>query len=622
MFCPALFSFWLRRILRIASVLATFSLIASSISAQETTACHSAGMQMKTLPAPGSLPAPVQMTGIGNSHLTITAAPEAQAWFNQGLNLLHDFWDYESARAFEQGIRVDPQCAMCYWGLYQALIFRNGETNAYTAKALANALRLKPHVSKHEQLYIDATAAADDAVNAAKPDDDPDNAKEIVIWRQIVKNYPSDLQAKLFLAGTLRDGYDDNGEPKKGQKEDIALIQQVLKAAPDDSAANHYWIHAVEASPHPEQAIKSAALLAGLAPASGHMVHMPGHIYYRVGDYAQAEHWFAASTAVEERYQREQHVAVDDDWNYVHNLMYAIANMMEEGKMQEATALSAKLSGARGEFAPTLYTQSPRDGMTRLDPLLPVALRTGDWQTVLRMLKDSRPDAKLENLTFLAGQLKEFAAGMQSAETGDGTGAKAASQDLDAELWRISQRVHDEPAPKKPALTAPAMAVVMPDAKAAPLLSNLSVMSLELRATILAAQKRLPEAKALFKQAAHEEKDIGYREPPAYIRPVGETEGAALLRAGDAADAHTAYAAALKERPNSGFSLYGMAQASEAAGNTTAASEEYTKFLDAWKNSDADRTELAHARAYIAAQKTVVAAAAAHFESKSTDGVR
>jgi tetratricopeptide (TPR) repeat protein len=607
MFCPVVF----RRDFCIATTLATLCLASSLASAQTAAACH-AGMQMKALPAPESLPVPVKMTGIGNSHLTITSTPEAQAWFNQGLNLLHDFWSYESARAFEQGVRVDPQCAMCYWGLYQALMFGNGDPNVYTAQTLANAVRLKPHVSKHEQLYIDATVAADDAVNAAMPGEDPDTAKQIAIWRRIVKDYPSDLQAKLFLAGTLRDGYNDNGEPKKKQAEQIALIQQVLKAAPNDSAANHYWIHAVEASPHPEQAIQSAALVASLAPASGHMVHMPGHIYYRVGDYAQAEHWFTASTAVEEQYQREQHVAVDDDWNYVHNLMYSIANLMEEGKMQQATALSAKLSGARGEFGPTLYTQSPRDGMARLDPLLPLALRIGDWETVLRMTKDSKPDAKLENLTFLAGQLKEFAAGMQAAEAGDLASAKTASQNLDAELWRISQRVHDEPPEKKPSLTAPAMAVVMPDAKPAPLLSNLSVMSLELRATILGAQKRLPEAKALFEQAAREEKKIGYREPPAYIRPVGETEGAVLLRANDAADAHSAYAAALKERPNSGFSLYGMAQASETAGNTAIAREEYAKFLTAWKNSDADRSELTHARAYISAQKTVVAASAPH----------
>ena len=599
-----------RRIALIATVIITNALWAAVASAQAT-ACHS-GIQMKALPAPESLPVPVKMSGIGNSHLTITAAPEAQAWFNQGLTLLHDFWDYESERAFEQGVRVDPKCAMCSWGIYQALMFRNGETNAYTAQALANAVRLKPHVSKHEQLYIDAAAASDAAVNVAKSEEDPDNTKEIAIWRQIVKQYPSDLQAKLFLAGTLRDGYDDDGNPKKGQKEQIALIQEVLKAAPDDSAANHYWIHAVEASPHPEQAIQSAALLASLAPGSGHMVHMPGHIYYRVGDYAQAEHWFAASTSVEERYQREQQVSVDNDWNYVHNLMYSIANLMEEGKMQQATALSAKLSHARGEFGPTLYTQSPRDGMSRLDPLLPVALRTGDWNAVLRMVKDGKPDAKLENLAFLAGQMKEFAAGMQAAEAGDVAAAQAASQTLDADLWRISQRVHDEPAPKKPALTAPAMAVVMPDAKAGPLLSNLSVMSLELRATILVGEKHLPEAKTLFDQAAHEEKKLGYAEPPRYVRPVGETEGAALLRAGDQAGAHTAYAAALKDRPNSGFSLYGMAEASEAAGNTAVARQEYTRFLAAWKDSDANRSELTHARAYVAAQKTIVATAAPH----------
>jgi tetratricopeptide (TPR) repeat protein len=168
--------------------------------------------------------------------------------------------------------------------------------------------------------------------------------------------------------------------------------------------------------------------------------------------------------------------------------------------------------------------------------------------------------------------------------------------------------VHDEPAPKKPSLTAPAMATVMPDAKPAPLLSNLSVMSLELRATILVAQKRLPEAKAVFDQAAHEEKGLGYHEPPMYIRLVGETEGAALLGAGDAAGAHAAYAAALKERPNSGFSLYGMAQASEAAGNTATAREEYAKFLMAWKSSDASRPELAHARDYLGSQKAVATA--------------
>ena len=147
------------------------------------------------------------------------------------------------------------------------------------------------------------------------------------------------------------------------------------------------------------------------------------------------------------------------------------------------------------------------------------------------------------------------------------------------------------------------MTTVMPDALPAPLLSNLSVMSLELRASILAAQKRLPEATALFDEAAHEEKELGYAEPPRYIRPVGEAEGAAFLTAGDAADAHQAYAAALKDRPNSGFSLYGLARSSEAAGDQAKAHAEYANFLKAWNQSDPAAPGMAHARAYEAEEK-------------------
>ena len=538
---------------------AVLTLVGSSAAvAQMNMAGHDMGMQMKEVPGPETLPVPLKMTGIGNSHLAIKASPEAQMWFDQGLNLLHDFWDYESARAFEQGIRVDANCAMCYWGLYQALMFRQyGAGNAYSDQALAGAVRLKEHAGKAEKLYIEAAVAGNEAVKAAAPGARPDEAKEIAVWRQLVKAYPADLQAKIFLAGSVRDGFDEAGNPKKGTQESEAILQEVLKAAPNDSAANHYWIHAMEPSKEPEKALASAALLASLAPNSGHMVHMPGHIFYRVGDYAQAEKWFAASTAVDEKYMREQHVGVDDDWNYIHNLMYGVANLMEEGKLREAVVLSRKLPGGRGELAPTLYTGSPRDGMARLDERLPVALRTGDWANVAKMAEGSKPEARLENLHLLAGQLRDFAGGMEAVEAGDVAAAEAASLRLDAELWRMSQRVKDAPKKKDDAATLPVKVAVMPDAMPGPLLGSLSIMSLELRASVLVAQKKLEEGKKLFAEAAKEEKDLGYREPPTYVRPVGETEGAALMRAGDFAGAHAAYAAALVERPKSGFGLYG-----------------------------------------------------------------
>src|ERR1700679_4372526 len=122
--------------------LAVFS--PKSASAQMNMAGHDmSGMQMKEIPAPDKLPPPVKMSGIGNSHLKISATPDAQVWFDQGLNLLHDFWDYESERAFEQAVRVDPNCAMCYWGLYRALMFRTGTPTFYSEQALANAIRLE-----------------------------------------------------------------------------------------------------------------------------------------------------------------------------------------------------------------------------------------------------------------------------------------------------------------------------------------------------------------------------------------------------------------------------------------------------------------------------------------------
>ena len=349
--------------------------------------CHSLGTQDEI--PPDKLPVPQKLSGIGNVHIKITASPEAQMWFDQGLNLYHDFWEYESLRAFQQGVRVDPQCAMCYWGIYQAEIFRHSSSKHFADAALAKAVSLKGHASKAERLYIEASAAHEAEEKDKKDDAKEGDSREVQILRKLVKHSPKDTQARIFLAWTLMDGYDDDGNPRKGTKETLTILQGVLKDEPENSAANHYWIHSVEASPKPEQALHSAEILGRLAPTSGHMVHMPGHIFFRTGDYARAQQSFAASTQADEQYMHAQNVQVDDDWNYVHNLMYAIANLMEQGQLTEATALSAKLKDARGQLEASLYPWSPRDSITRLDPRLPVALRAGDWSGALELLKAS-----------------------------------------------------------------------------------------------------------------------------------------------------------------------------------------------------------------------------------------
>jgi tetratricopeptide (TPR) repeat protein len=533
---------------------------------------------------PADLPVPFKMTGIGNAHLKIAAKPEAQMWFDQGLNLIHDYWDYESARAFEQSIRVDPKCAMCYWGLYKAESFYHSLAQSYAAPALATAVKLKGHASKRERLYIEAAALNEDAEESAKPA--PIFAQELRLWRKLVKDDPRDIQARLFLSQRV------------DQKEKLAILEAILKEDPNNSAANHYYIHTVEGGQHPEQALNSADVLARLAPASGHMVHMPGHIFSRLGDYARAEQAFAASTVVDERYMSTQHVVPDNDWNYVHNLMYAIENLMEEGKLNQAAELSSKLTGARGELESTLYIYSSRDSISRLDPHLPVALRTADWSQVLNLLNAAPPPANLPNLDFLARQLTTLATGMLAIESHDLAKAEQASAQFDAEQTRIAKQ--PRPAATQP---GPSQLKIMPDALLQPLLGTLSIMQQELHGSLLAAQGKNTDAHAMFEKAAQAEKTLGYHEPPNYIRPVGETEAAAMLALNDWTDARATYEQALLERPRSGFALYGLALCSEKSGNTAAATKEYADFLAAWKDADPALPQMTHAKTWRAAHQ-------------------
>jgi len=567
---------------------------------------------------PDQLPVPIKMTGIGNSRMSIKANPEAQEWFDQGLSLLHDFWDYESAKAFEQAIRTDPNCAMCYWGLAQAEQFRGGPGKAFAKTALDQAVKLEHKAGKFDKLFIDAAMAE-------SREEGSDHAASIDLYRELVKMEPHDIQARIFLADALgndsKAGYDENGEPKGGEKEKIAILEGVLKDAPNDSAANHYWIHAMEPSNHPERAIPSAALLASLAPTSGHMVHMPGHIYYRVGDYASADKWFTASTQADERYMREQHVSVDDDWNYVHNLMYAIANLMEQGRLEDASALSDHLAGARGQLSASLYIWSARDQISRVSRRLPIALRIGDWDAVLAMLDQAQlaDGDKTTNLRFLQSQLRNFARGMQALDGGNLVIAQAASAEMDAGLWRrgadaeaagdadlkakldqmmaAAQKTQAASAGKNGAAPIPPVTdPINPDALSGPLVSTLSVASMELRAGVLLLKGDSAGAKKLFDQAVLAERKLGYHEPPFYIRPVAETEAEALLRAKDYAGAKAAFQKALIERPASGFELYGIARADELAGNTALAQTGYRAFLKAWPSADPTLPQLLDAR--------------------------
>ena len=548
---------------------------------------------------PEQLPAPQHIDGVGNVRFPISANAEAQKWFEQGYNLLYDFWDYEADRAFEQSIRADPSCAMCYWGLYQAESFNHSVTKTYAQASLVKAVALSSHATKREKLYIQASEAHEAAIRQAGSEDKAKFDQEIEILRTLVKKNPHDMNAQIALAEAVSDGYDSAGEPRKGKKEQLAILQAVLKEEPENSAANHLWIHAVEAGPHPEQALHSAEILGSLAPASGHMVHMPGHIFYRTGDYARAQNAFDASALADEGYMRQQRIAADNDWNYVHNLMYSIANLLEAGRLQEAAEVSVKLGHARGHLEDTLYPWSPRDSIARLNPGLPVALRTADWQRVIQLVDAANLSETMPHMEFLAGGLSQFALGMQSVEAHEPDVAERHSVLLDASLWRMSQQIKEQEAKEKKEPPPTGNYSMSADPLAQPLLKMLSIMSLELRASMLATQNNVPEAEKLFAGARREEKELGYHEPPFYIRPAAESEAAAMMTAGKWPDAKAAFQAALVERPNSGFALYGLAQATEKAGDAGATTEAYKQFLSEWKTADPGLPEMQHAQQWL-----------------------
>ena len=561
---------------------------------------------------PEKLPPPILIAGLGNSFMTITTtSPEAQKWFNQGLNAFHDFWDYESARAFEQSVRLDPKCAMCFWGIYHAEAFR-GVEDALAHAALLQAEKLAKHATPAEKLYI-AAAKEEEKVDLAAKKKRGNNSKENAwnltkvaaphidskstkILRRLVATNPDDVQARIFLAESLIDGFDKQARPKPGTAEAQTMLAALLAAHPDDSAANHYWIHAQEAGQHPEAALESSRKLGVLAPASGHMVHMPGHIFYRTGDYETARTSFENSVNVDETYMHTQNVSVDDDWNYVHNLMYLIANLLEAGRLEEATAMSAKLNAARGGRLTTLYRQAPRDGMTRLDPLLPVAVRSANWTRAAELLQASKPSAELKNLTAMRTSLLDYTRGMAALDKGDVNAAADFSKSLD-------ERVAIKPVEPVIPMSMPGM-MLAKDVLAMPVHSFLDVAALELHAAVLMAQGNTADADAAFAKATEAESVLGYREPPYYIRPVSETRGDALMRARRFADAKKAYQAALIERPNSGFPLYGIAQADNAAGDNTAANTDFQALLTAWKSADPSLPQVLAAKAWISTHAT------------------
>jgi len=529
---------------------------------------------------PATLPPAVKIEGLGSSHIAITTkSPEAQQWFDQGVNLLHSFWDYEAMRSFEQAIRLDPDCAMCHWGLYRALTFGLREKAARAE--LAKARSLMDKATEHERFYIRAAANQQDARDKG----DQDSTAYRDEMQKLIDQYPDDVEAKLFLFdGGLDWGYKPDGDPRPDTIFAQSMLRDILHSDPNNAAANHYYIHAVESGKHAQWGLASAERLGRLAPASSHMVHMPGHIYYRIGDYDKARQVFLAALKVDEDYMRREHVSPVDDWNYAHNVSYLISACAEEGRLSEAQTLLARLKGVSDHPD---HTNNPQFYIFQIAATgARLNLRFAQWGRVIENpLAFGVSDADLDAFArAYRDGLVAYARGMQAIDSGDLNTADRASDQLDAILWRNSQQQAGD---KEKGMQRSVGRI-------------LGVASLELRGNIASGRNQFDQARDLLTQAAKTERDLGYAEPPQYSRPAQESLGYACIRAARYEEARQAFEQVLEERPKSGFGLYGIALAYEKEGNAGKAASAYRAFLDAWKDADPDLPQIVAARRFLA----------------------
>jgi tetratricopeptide (TPR) repeat protein len=532
------------------------------------------------------LPSPPLMQGIGDANLKITTSSElAQSYFNQGLRLLHDFWDFESYRAFKEAVRLDPNAAMAYWGEFEALKM-HGPLTDDARTALEKAKSLEDKVTDHERYYIRA------AEHELKDDERSEKASYQHEMEALLDKYPDDVDAQALLALAVMSGYDSDGRPRDGELYSQSLLRNLLAAHPDNAAANHYWIHAMEDSSRPELALHSADLLAGMAPNSGHMVHMPGHIYWRIGDYEKARESFLASVHVDEAYMSAEQIRPDEDWNYAHNLAYLIAACAEAGRYHEGLEWAQKF---RDMPMPVPMT-SGRFVAWAGASVARVHIRFGDWQAVPQdpISFGVDPTSATVAAKAYSDGLNTYAKGMGALDRHDLADGAAAADALDAALWRL-----EATRPKKKDAEANGTDD-QAEEDPSEILNLLGTMSLDLRGNLKAAQGDVPGGIKLLLQAAEKEKDLGYSEPPRYFRPEQESIGYVYLKSQQWDKARDAFRESLKARPKSGHALYGIAQSYAISGDTALATAAYRDFLAAWQHADRDLPQIKQANAWLA----------------------
>ena len=477
-----------------------------------------------------NLPAPKLMTGIGNSKMKIeTKSEKTQAYFNQGLSLLHDFWDFEAYRAFKEAIRNDSTAIMPYWGLLQTVgpdedsVYKSNKT-----KAIGQLKKLLATANEHEKLYAEISLLSDSLKEKAYPE----IGKKMEL---IIHKFPDDIDAKLFLALSKMSGYDTDMKPMEGQMYSEFLLKDVQRTEPNNHAFHHYWIHLME---HccPEKALASADILTSLGPNSGHIVHMPGHIYNRVGNYKKAHDAFVDAVKTDSAYMKNEGIQEVDNWNYIHNINYLINNCVHDGRLTEGLYYAERLKN----MPVNKHRKKVYDGTFFNQGLLAPAkmqMAFGNWDKAAQQFElvvDKDTVYSYTNMEYKNG-LTFFVKGMDALAKNNVAEAEKYSNSLDALLWRNAKQTG-----KDSTLNEWYQ-------------NTINTASLELQGCIASYQGNYNKAIKLLEKAEKQEIDLGYGEPPLYARPVAVSIADAQIKAEKYDKAIDTYQALLKRFPKSAF---------------------------------------------------------------------
>lgn len=510
------------------------------------------------------LPAPKLMKGIGNSDMKImTKSEKTQAYFNQGLSLLHDFWDFEAYRAFKEAIRNDSTAIMPYWGLLQTpgpdedSVYKNNK-----AIAVAQLKKLVLTANEHEKLYAEISLLSDSLKEKAYPE--MEKKYEIIIHQ-----FPDDIDAKLFLALSKMSGFDTEMKPKDGQMYSEFLLKDVQRAAPNNHALHHYWIHLME---HccPERAVASADILTSLAPASGHIVHMPGHIYNRIGNYKKAHDAFVDAVKTDSAYMKNEGIEEVDNWNYIHNINYLINNCVHDGRHNEGLYYAERLKN----MPVNRNRKKIYDGTFFNQGLLAPAkmeMAFGNWEKAaskFESVTDKDSVFSFPNMEFKNG-LTLFVKGMDALSKNKLQDAEKYSNSLDALLWR-----NEKQSGKDSTLNSWYQ-------------NTVNTASLELQGCIESYRGEHDLAIKLLEKAHKNEMDLGYGEPPLYARPVAISIADAYIRAGKYDKAVDTYLSLLKRFPKSALVYSCLHNVYQKSSQTEKAKEYEILLKEAAKYADA-----------------------------------